>query len=55
MALNLKPDSLPANLKEQDLIPYIQKLYSQRLTGGVGVANLPEANAKENCAECGLK
>jgi conjugal transfer pilus assembly protein TraF len=54
MALDLKPDSLPANLKEQDLIEYIKKMYSDRLVaGGVGVASIPET--KESCAECGLK
>ncbi|MFA5183593.1 MAG: conjugal transfer protein TraF [Syntrophales bacterium] len=53
MALDLKPDSLPADLKEQDLIPYIQKLYSQRLTGGVKGANPSETG--ENCGECGFQ
>ena len=55
MALDLKPDSIPPNLKEQDLIPYIQKLYSQRLAGGVGGTGLPQAKAEESCAECGLR
>jgi conjugal transfer pilus assembly protein TraF len=53
MALELKPDSLPANLSEEDLIEYIKKLYSQRLVGGIGGASLPED--KESCGECGLK
>jgi conjugal transfer pilus assembly protein TraF len=51
MALDLKPNSLPPNLKEQDLIRYIKKLYSDRLeTGGVGGNSLP--NTEENCQEC---
>ena len=56
MALDLKPDSLPPNLKEQDLIGYIKKMYSNRLgAGGAGENSLPNPKPEENCVECQAK
>jgi len=50
MALDLRPDSLPADLSAPDLIAYIKKLYSERLARGVGGGETPQA--AENCGEC---
>jgi len=56
MALDLRPDAFPRNLKEKDLIEYIKKMYEQRLAAErAGGGSLPGPKAEESCGECGLK
>jgi len=61
LALDLRPDSLPGGISEQELVGYIQKLYAERL-GNQGVRSqgrfaIPIASISdsEGCGECQLR
>ena len=62
LALDLRPDSIPAGISEQELVGYIQKLYAERLAnqgiisqGGLAIPVASDNSDAEQCSKCQLR